>query len=55
LLQLLVTRGRKADADRLAASLAPSITLYVTDPARIAAAHEELLSLLEQPLAGKSK
>ena len=55
LLQLLVARGRKADADRLAASLAPSITSYVTDPARIAAAHEELLSLLEQPLVLKSK
>lgn len=55
LLQLLVARGRKADADRLAASLAPSITSYVTDPARIADAHEELLSLLEQSLAGRSK
>jgi hypothetical protein len=55
LLQLLVARGRKAEADRLAASLAPSITSFETDPARIAAAHEELLSLLEQPLASKSK
>lgn len=55
LLQLLAARGRKADADRLAESLAPSITSYVTDPTRIAAAHDELLSLLEQPAAGKSK
>ena len=55
LLQLLVARGKKPDADRLAASLAPSITSYVTDPARIAAAHEELLSLLERPVVGKSK
>jgi hypothetical protein len=54
LLQLLVARGRKADADRLAESLAPTIASYVTDPARIAATHDELLALLDEPLAGKS-
>lgn len=48
LLQLLVARGRKADADRLAESIAPSITEYVTDPQRLAAAHEQLLRLLEK-------
>jgi hypothetical protein len=47
-LQLLAARGKKADADRLAASVAPSITSYMKDPAGIAAAREKLLALLEQ-------
>ena len=48
LLQLLVAHGKKADADRLADTMAASITSYVTDPQRIRAAHEQLLALLEQ-------
>ena len=47
LLQLLASRGRKEEANRLAASVAPSITSYTSDPERIAAAHERLLDLLE--------
>lgn len=53
LLQLLCTRGRKVEADRIATSLAPSITSYTSDPTKIAAAHEQLLRLLAASAAGK--
>jgi hypothetical protein len=48
LLQLLAARGRKDEADRMAATIAPSITSYVTAPGLLAAAHEQLLTLLEK-------
>ncbi|HXR78956.1 MAG TPA: glycoside hydrolase domain-containing protein [Bryobacteraceae bacterium] len=46
MLNVLANRGKKKEADALAASLAPAIESYSLDPAKFQAAHLRLLELL---------